>query len=841
MALISVLDNISVNALRTNSNVGTNGYMLGTNFDSNGYMKDKYPYDQSADYDSRWSIRINDTAGPDGDPDTTDDNYVNYPIWTGDYRKWLFTHDIRVGWILDNDPLAYKPINKIYGPGDKITDLIGNGYQLVTNMAVETGGENEPLKNTQYLSVENVYVSNTETNPQDVIVAIVGNKWPAITSLLGSKVETSSGTKHTFGVSSQTHMGDNSPNVINEWDRYDKNKDDQGTESEEVWLSDRLANSNNGWVNADVSGVFNWSNNSSLDRELILRHPQINLYNNRKAYERGLTKNLSSLKCVPRGRSDQGSYSAASKNYGAVHPWAAYSYTILEDSITDMISDNPTTYLSAMDCYTLVKESGSTGTREWNYNGGPYKQFSKDKVLDKRCFDVDHNQYGGSKSDGTPLQWLSSNSDHVIMLYGSQSSPVDIIRIVPAMNSRWYSVGEDGYLGVNQIKELVVRLHSGQTIGQDVYKTIKVEVPQWLTSDIVLVLNKDFTEENATRPAAISFQITEVWDDTYDSNTNEGPIGGSALDNFGGIAEIYLYGKKDLSGDYLPIDTEVLKPKTPENAMRYTNGELLGVINSGNYWIPEGENDLVGYRGLSGGSYSIGMTVSKDDTDLIGSKRFNCDMALKVNTMSRDISAQYAKDVNDEIAGNLTEMLISLVLDAIITILVVSGIGAVLGWIAAGIREAFFGASFLVKALSFGQKATKLIKMIAILYAISVPVGLLCPELMPFIMLVTDIEDMLFYAIFNTLMIGIADTILSPKDHVIRSTLGPLLTGIYMSTFDISGTLPRVVSAAVSGVIFNKDPSEVLYNKFDEYELAMMRGEDFNWLDYTLTGFGYWG
>ncbi|MHA1228279.1 MAG: hypothetical protein ACTSPV_16175, partial [Candidatus Hodarchaeales archaeon] len=378
-------------------------------------------------------------------------------------------------------------------------------------------------------------------------------------------------------------------------------------------------------------------------------------------------------------------------------------------------------------------------------------------------------------------------------------------------------------------------------IGQDVYKTIKVKVPQWLTSDIVLVLNKDFTEENATRPAAISFQITEVWDNTYDSSINDGPIGGSALDNFGGIAEIYLYGKKDPSGDYLPVNTEVLKPKTPENAMRYTNDELLGVMNSGNYWIPEGETDLVGYRSISGGSYSIGMTVSKDDTDSVGSKRFNCDMALKVNTASRDISAQYAKDVNDEITEQLIMMGLSMILDAVITILVISGIGAVAGWIASGIRDAFFGANLIVRVLSFGQRVAKVAKLVATLYAVSVPVGLLCPELMPFIMLFTDIQDMLFYFIFNTLMIGIADAVLSPKDHVIRSTLGPLLTGIYMWIFDISGTLPRVVSAAVSGVIFNKDPGEVLYNKFDEYELAMMRGEDFNWLDYTLTGFGYWG
>ncbi|MHA1971562.1 MAG: hypothetical protein ACTSW1_01145 [Candidatus Hodarchaeales archaeon] len=590
-----------------------------------------------------------------------------------------------------------------------------------------------------------------------------------------------------------------------------------------------------------MSGVFNWSNNSSLDRELILRHPQINLYNNRKAYERGLTKNLSSLKCVPRGRSDQGSYSATSKNYGAIHPWAAYSYTILEDSITDMISDNPTTYLSAMDCYTLVKESGSTGTREWNYNGGSYKQFSKDKVLDKRCFDVDHNQYGGSKSDGTPLQWLSSNSSHVIMLHGQQSAPVDIIRIVPAMNSRWYSSGEDGYLGVNQIKELIVRLHSGQTIGQDVYKTIKVEVPQWLTSDIVLVLNKDFTEENATKPAAISFQITEVWDETYDSSINDGPIGGSALDNFCGIVEIYLYGKKDPSGDYIPIETSVSIPKTPENAMRYVNGESLGVMDSGNYCIPEGESDLVGYRGISGGNYNISITVSKDDTDSIGSKRYNCDMSLKVNTMSRDISAQYAKDVNDEIIEQLIMMGLSMIIDAVITILVLTGIGAVLGWVAAGLKDAFWAANFIAKGITLGEKISKIMKMIAILYVTSVPVSLLCPELTPFIMLVTDIQDMLFYFVFNGIIVGIADAILTPKDHSIRKTLQPLLTGLYMWTFDINGTLPRVVSAAVSGVIFNKDPSEVLYNKFDEYELAMMSGEDFNWFDYTITGFGYWG
>ncbi|MFX1247050.1 MAG: hypothetical protein ACFFBQ_06665, partial [Promethearchaeota archaeon] len=80
------------------------------------------------------------------------------------------------------------------------------------------------------------------------------------------------------------------------------------------------------------------------------------------------------------------------------------------------------------------------------------------------------------------------------------------------------------------------------------------------------------------------------------------------------------------------------------------------------------------------------------------------------------------------------------------------------------------------------------------------------------------------------------DVVISPKECFFRENLGPLLYGLYMYTLDLDGTVARgatMIWAEATGAF---DSDEMIYLTFDDYEIALMSGEAFNWLDYFISG-----
>ena len=65
----------------------------------------------------------------------------------------------------------------------------------------------------------------------------------------------------------------------------------------------------------------------------------------------------------------------------------------------------------------------------------------------------------------------------------------------------------------------------------------------------------------------------------------------------------------------------------------------------------------------------------------------------------------------------------------------------------------------------------------------------------------------------------------------------PFLYGLYALTLDFQGTGGRLVSSVFLDVFFNADVDEINLLLYDNYELAMMRGEAYNFFDLGI----YWG
>ncbi|MFW9856351.1 MAG: hypothetical protein ACFFFG_14960 [Candidatus Thorarchaeota archaeon] len=66
-----------------------------------------------------------------------------------------------------------------------------------------------------------------------------------------------------------------------------------------------------------------------------------------------------------------------------------------------------------------------------------------------------------------------------------------------------------------------------------------------------------------------------------------------------------------------------------------------------------------------------------------------------------------------------------------------------------------------------------------------------------------------------------------------RRGLQPLLYAAYSLFLDYNGTIARQTAGAFMDVFLGYEPSDLTYIMYDKYELALQRGEAFNFFDYA--------
>ena len=72
------------------------------------------------------------------------------------------------------------------------------------------------------------------------------------------------------------------------------------------------------------------------------------------------------------------------------------------------------------------------------------------------------------------------------------------------------------------------------------------------------------------------------------------------------------------------------------------------------------------------------------------------------------------------------------------------------------------------------------------------------------------------------------------ESHYYRERVQPYLYALYSLTLDFHGTAGRLVSAAYLHAFYQADVDEINLLLFDNYELAMMRGEAYNFMDLSI-------
>jgi len=831
MMVSIALDNVLTNALRDNKTSSTN--LLNPEF-SDGQPLDKYPYVSS----TRLAIRNNDTSGVDYDGQDgvePEERYSNYPIYTGNYLKYCFANGLAI-----NNGSVYPTISGQYSENRSITELVYEDNNLMTTIALETGkyyGETlDPHKYPQYLTLENISHNgrDTMTDGSEMVTLVAGiqtQRWNQESTMYGSDIEIDGNSKVSFGAQyGGTHKGNNY-NTIREWEIYPKEPQDT-LKSPAVYLSEYTDSSYIPWNNLV-------EHNNLMRRELIVRHPIVNNYNNQMAYELHLSDAFKDNDITFRGRYNN-------KNYGASMPWSYASAMIIKDEY------NNGDAISTFDSITHIAAGMPTSTElSWKNTNEYY--FSPDKLIDG----VNMHIYGGggNNNSGEAYQWLSPGPDHKIILENDSGTDysVDIIRIAPSLNCRLDIPTAEGtknvFLKVAQPKRVKVELLSDPDDESSIIKFYIIDMQRWQTTDSVIVVNPDRSEENALYPKAIAIQILDVWDRDYTGYQYHGSgaylmedTTYDAWNNYGGIAEVYLYGKpKDGSGNYQTISSEIEVFTTPEEAIRFNDQENNLFIDGGTYWTEPGEENEGFNRSMSVGSYNVFISASRNDK-VVTSARYSATYNTVIQGVSTDFTAEFMgywkNKIEEEKWVSLIKGAIQVVCMAVAAALVVAALMLIASGLFAmiGLSTAYTAS---IIATAAGTTFIKTLGVGLLIYGGILAVGLISPESSAFLSTIYfQLEDIIAGATVHAFVeiMDAAGAMISGKEigsvHWWRQKVQPLLYGAYMLTLDIKGTVGRYLSAAVTIGLGLQDVSELNFTMFDPYERAMLAGESYNYLDF---------
>ncbi|MHA2245288.1 MAG: LamG-like jellyroll fold domain-containing protein [Candidatus Hodarchaeales archaeon] len=824
MMLSIALDNVTINALTDNQ---TNAYnnILAPDMENNN-ANDKYPYTQgSPGDDDLMALRNNGMKGPTGNQNS----YGSYPIWTGDYNKWAFENDV--------SSTVYTE-ETTFDAGDSINQLVYEGSHLMTTIALETGdyqGEViNPYQHTQYLSVENLRYDGS--NSVNLYTGVSASTTGGNSNTYATKLDIDDNEIVNVGVrwestEEKTHKGQNEPSGgyddTYEWDIYPQLG--FGDEKSPAVSLSRSLEQFSGWGSPDKD-IIEIEDDSQ--REIILRSPLVNLYNNQKFYEHGLSVAQAGETIVPRG-------GTGTSNYGATMAWSPYSPLILFDKYD--ISDD-----TAQEAFNIT-----SGDEEiyWQPAFRNRTTFEVDGINDGIAYASGGGQTKDCGGDGA-VQWLSSGPDDIVALEHDDSSydkvTVDLIRITPALNCYW-NVPQDIYddppsdhiyAKIPSIKKIRVRLiEDYEGTEETVVRSWDLELQKWQTTDVVLQVNPSLTEEDAVildDGSAIVFQILEVWNEDYrdiegDQEVNIETITDNA---FGGIAEVYLYGNTYTTGNYNDIGTTIEQFTLPEDAIRYNDAETEWAYDGGTYFLDEGGND-VQRRSMNGGTYQVTISAGQNDED-IGGLRFNADQGIIFRTTSIDIDHVMIGEWQKEMAQQENEFWVSLVTNVLATI----ALSVIAVALMASIKGLPFGLAVAARTITtVGAIISGLITLQNVLYIFG------AYEAAAFVSSILVIRDV----IIGGLIHGVAElldfqacvvgTILSGSQyetHWYRETLQPLAYGIYMVTLDLRGTSARLVQKQSLKAFTGVTEDEIEMIMFYNFERKLMAGEAFNFCDLSI-------
>lgn len=838
MMVAMALDNIIINALRDNQTSGTN--LLNPMW-SDGNALDKYPYLD----DNVLGLRNNASTGQNQySPD-----HMNFPIWTGNYNKWMFANGFALRG--DNAYVLEGPGGN-FDSGDSILQLVYEGNNLITTLPVETGGQDgggtpkqaNPYTRPQYLSLENITYSGADSGDDgsalpSIISGVATSDWRNVGSQYGLEIiPSASGHHYSAGISSNTHIGAGGPNGIHEWSYYPQDTTND-SRSRPVQLSHDI-NSYSGFATSSgaMGDLLDDSFTTNLNREIILRHPIVNLFSNQAYYEAGIIDDISAPEwwdytVTPRGRGDSGN----SYNYGASMPWSIYSPLILNDGFSS-------------DSINASFTAGSYGGQnlQWGEDGGSSYTFLPSYVLDGTAYDNSSPQAGGGSTPaGQPRQWLAADEYHILTLEANEAVSLDAIRISPALNSVFDFVGPSiGYLKVAPVKTLEVIISNTNDFpigGDDILASYLVTLQKFQTTDIIIPVNPSGTVDDfMSVPAggSITFRVVNSYDSSYAGfagNTEDFDMTLPYLanSNSGGIGEIYLYGTPGTT--YTPISTKLVPFNAPEDGRRYTDNLKPWMIDGGTYYQDDQENKGI-RRGMNGGTYQISISTARNEPD-IGSLRFMVDHGVLANVASTDFTPEFIAHWQAEIQKTQLAQLIFLLFTVLLSIILIA--------VTAGIGALAMGGVTLSAAVVVGAKAGFVATMAigGIITTVQIA-GIVSPTLGGFLGLLLQMEDIVAGALINlfcelldlgtTWSFGLFNYLLTGEQivsHRWRKKLQPLLYALYALFLDFNGTIPRQTAGAFMDIFLGYDPDDLTHIMYDNYELALQRGEAYNFFDYA--------
>ncbi len=312
--------------------------------------------------------------------------------------------------------------------------------------------------------------------------------------------------------------------------------------------------------------------------------------------------------------------------------------------------------------------------------------------------------------------------------------------------------------------------------------------------------------------------VDEEMDNIYSENIS--------TDCFSGIAEVYLYGNTYTQGNYNDISTQIESCVFPEDTVRFNDPQAPWAVDGGSYFV-DGENETV-RRSMNGGTYQAVISAVGTHDD-IGALRFNADYTSTFNIISTDWDieaiAYWQAETQRLESMQFFSMIISIAATAILV-----GIGVALaltgvGWV--GSLQAFAMAASIAGATAF-----------AIITGIMV-VAQFNPVAASILGNILQLEDIVACAIIHGVC-ELLDDVLTEhyvsfgyqaESSLFREKVQPFLYGLYALTLDIHGTGGRLASSAYLKLWWNATDEEINYLLYDNYELAMMRGEAFNFCD----------
>lgn len=409
--------------------------------------------------------------------------------------------------------------------------------------------------------------------------------------------------------------------------------------------------------------------------------------------------------------------------------------------------------------------------------------------------------------------------------------PTKAIQISPAMNSSLWDDHDDPLyhsgtqVFVNCAKEVLYEAYDAETGGNLVDRRL-LNFQEWQVSDYVIYYDESIPI------ARIELTILNVYDENYslvsEEATSEYGYASSCKDNYGGFAEIYWH--LDATSDPSLVRVEYGNVYG-EDSIRQRSISKSTMIDSGDYFTNVNDRKIC----LLGINSNFYVGVSKNDKGT--NERYQIGNSCTIQGSNANISSQFTRELREEMARESQEMRDTQLITMFISVVIVAAILAAVFtagqslWVAygaaglGGLGMSAFGSA-IVSGIAAGFIAG--VKMGAIYLAFMgglTWLSTVCPTGAAYLSMAFDSVDA--YVSFATMTVC---WWLDVPIHLINPTfnsiivIGPFIFGLYSSTLDLGGTLPRWLTVNHMNK-FYPNQGDFRHVIFENYEIAMMTGQ----------------